>query len=298
MFNLVKHRYKFLIITAFVMVVAISALIAGGLKLAIDFSGGGVIEIQSAKCATDDCPSQLRDAFKSKEVEVNSVVSSGDNSFLVKTETVEQATWNGIKTELTGKYDDFKELSFESVGPILGQELLQKTIAAVLLASVLLLFYIGWRFKNRAYGVTAVLAMFHDVLVILGAFAIFGRFWSAEVDIMFVTAALTALSFSVHDTVVLYDRIREMLRRNPNLDFEEVVNLAFNSTLARSLSTSMSIIFVLLALVLLGGKAIFWFAVALLIGTISGVYSSPFVATPLLVIWHQWSQKRKRKKVV
>jgi preprotein translocase subunit SecF len=146
------------------------------------------------------------------------------------------------------------------------------------------------------YGVTAIVALFHDLLVILGAFVFLGLWFGVEVDIMFVTAALTALAFSVYDTIVIYDRVREGLRRNPNTDFKEVVNLAINGTLVRSLSTSLSILFVLVSMAVLGGKVIFWFVIALIIGTISGSYSSPFLAAPLLTVWHDFIHRKKKAR--
>ena len=147
------------------------------------------------------------------------------------------------------------------------------------------MIYIAWRFGSRRHGISAVFALFHDVLFILGMFAVFGRFLNVEVDIMFVTATLTAVAFSVHDTIIIFDRIREVRRQEPNMDFHEVVNRAFTSTVVRSLNTSISLILVLASLVLLGGDTIRWFVIALLIGTFVGAYSSPFVATTLLTVW-------------
>jgi preprotein translocase subunit SecF len=173
------------------------------------------------------------------------------------------------------------------VGPTLGKELVIKTLTGVSIAAVLLLFYIAWRFKDRMYGVSAILAMLHDSLVILGIFSLLGHFVGVEVDSLFVTALLTILSFSVHDTIVVYDRIRESIRKYPKESFTTLVNKAVNDTLVRSINNSLTIIFMLLALFLLGGESIRWFVFALLIGTISGTYSSPFVAAPLLVVWQE-----------
>ena len=175
------------------------------------------------------------------------------------------------------------ELRFETVGPILGAELLRKTMVAAALAVVGILLYVAWAFKNIRYGVSAILALFHDMLVVIGIFSLLGHFYGVEVDVLFVTAVLTTMSFSVHDTIVVFDRIRESLRRD-NLPFDVTVNKALTETMSRSVNNSMTIAFMLLALVLLGGETIKWFSVALLIGTISGTYSSPFVATQLLYL--------------
>ena len=197
-----------------------------------------------------------------------------------------------LLTEKTGSKP--QEIRFETVGPTLGRELLIKTIIAIILAVGFILSYIAWRFKNTRFGVCAILALSHDVLVLLGAFSLMGHFWKLEVDTLFVTAMLITLSLSVYDTIVVYDRIRESQKLYPNLPLESLANKSITEILPRSLNTSLTLIFVLLALILLGGVTIKWFVVALLIGAISGTYSSPFNAVPLLVIWENLSQRRKR----
>ena len=137
--------------------------------------------------------------------------------------------------------------------------------------------------------------MFHDTFIVLGVFSLLGHFANIEVDTLFVTALLTTLSFSVHDTIVVYDRIRESLKRHPKAAFEDIVNLSVAETLGRSVNNSLTIIFMLVALFLLGGVTTRWFVLALLIGTISGTYSSTFTAAPLLVVWENWLQRRKKK---
>jgi preprotein translocase subunit SecF len=153
---------------------------------------------------------------------------------------------------------------------------------------------VAYRFKNFKYGISAVLAMFHDSLIVLGTFSLLGHFMGVEVDTLFVTALLTILSFSVHDTIVVYDRIRESLRNFPRAKFYDLVNKAVNETLARSINNSMTIIFMLLALWLMGGETTKWFVFALLIGTVTGTYSSTFTAAPLLILWDNLHQKKKR----
>ena len=146
------------------------------------------------------------------------------------------------------------------------------------------------------YGVCAVLAMFHDMLVLIGTFSLLGYLLHVEVDVLFVTAVLTILSFSVHDTIVVYDRIRELRRKERGLTYVEMIDTAVTETLSRSLNNSLTIIFMLLALWLLGGETIRWFVFALLIGTITGTYSSTFTAAPLLVIWDSLHSRRKKAK--
>ena len=152
----------------------------------------------------------------------------------------------------------------------------------------------AYRFKSVKFGVCAVLAMLHDTLVLLGSFSLLGHFLGVEVDTLFVTAVLTILSFSVHDTIVVYDRIRESLKLHRQADFTHTVNSAVTTTLTRSVNNSMTIIFMLLSLFLLGGPTIHWFILALLIGTISGTYSSTFTAAPLLVVWENLQKKKSK----
>ena len=170
---------------------------------------------------------------------------------------------------------------------------MQKTGVAVGLAVVGILLYVAWAFKNMRYGVSAIIALTHDVLVVIGTFAILGKFMSVEVDSLFVTAVLTTMSFSVHDTIVVFHRIRELQHRKAGSSFKDQINLALTETMGRSLNNSLTIIFMLLALFLMGGETVRWFVFALLVGTISGTYSSPFVATPILYQWHLLKNKRK-----
>src|SRR3989344_3269847 len=178
-------------------------------------------------------------------------------------------------------------LRLESVGPVLGRELLIKAAVAAGVAIIGILLFIAYSFRNFTYGIAAVVALIHDVLVVFGSFSLLGYFFGVEVDTLFVTAFLTTMSFSVHDTIVVFDRIREYGKKGERLTFTERADTALTETMGRSLTNSATIIFMLLALVLLGGETIRWFAVALLIGPISGTYSSPFVATPVLLFLHK-----------
>ena len=161
--------------------------------------------------------------------------------------------------------------------------MVKKTGYAIALAAGLILFWIAYQFKSFVFGLSAIFAMFHDTFILVGSFALFGYLWGAEVDFLFVTALLTTLSFSVHDTIVVFDRIRELQKKEGYEVHEEVANRALTETMVRSLNNSFTIMFMLVALIILGGVTIKWFAVALLVGTILGTYSSPFVAVPLLI---------------
>ncbi len=180
----------------------------------------------------------------------------------------------------------------EFVGPSIGQETIKKTIISIVLAISTLLIYISYTFKKLKYGVCAILAMLHDSLILIGSFSLLGHFYGFQVDLLFVTAVLTILSFSVHDTIVVFDRIRE-LSGNSSVKEESTINQAITDTIIRSLNNSLTIIFMLLALLLLGANSTKGFILALLIGTVIGTYSSTFTAAPLLVIWTKLFNSRK-----
>jgi len=294
MINWMRYKFLYFFLSALVIIPGVISLFLYGLKSGIDFTGGTLLEYRFNQ---DLKISDLENALKEKGFAVSSIQSSGPKTYLLRLPPLEKEKTNEIKGILASKFGQTpEEIRFEIVGPILGKELLVKTIVAIVLAAGFILSYVAWRFKNTKFGVCAILAMFHDTLVMLGSFSLLGHFWGVEVDTLFVTAMLTILSFSVHDTVVVYDRIRESQRLYPEVEFEKLVNKAVTETLSRSLNNSLTIIFMLIALALLGGSTVRWFVVALLIGTISGTYSSTFNAAPLLVVWEKISQRRKRKR--
>ena len=287
--NFMKYKLIYLAISSLVIVPGIISLSLWGLRPAIDFTGGTLWEIKFSKQVdTRD----LNKIFQEQNLEHMPIQISGENQFLTRLKPISEEEKNKTKGVLVKKLGSVDEIRFETVGPTLGKELLIKTLTGVILAAGAILSYVGWRFKNKMYGICAIIAMFHDSLVLLGIFSLLGHFANVEVDTLFVTAVLTILSFSVHDTVVVYDRIRESVKHNSKMNMEELANKAITETMTRSLNNSLTIIFMLTALVVLGGVTVKWFAVALLIGTISGTYSSPFVAVPLLVV----ADKLKRRK--
>lgn len=277
-----KWMIAYFIFSALVIVPGLISLVRFGLKPGIDFSGGTLLELRLNK-------PEYQDSFKSVarelDIELSSIQSSQHNTYLLRMKSLPDkkidefeaavASVSGEKPIVTRK---------ETVGPILGKELLSKATMAALLAMVAILSYIAYAFKNIKYGIAAIVALVHDLLVVLGVFSILGHLMHVEVDTLFVTAFLTTMSFSVHDTIVVFDRIREYRKRDQTSRFETLCDKALTETMSRSLTNSLTIIFMLLALVLMGGSSVQWFAVALLIGTISGSYSSPFIATPMLIL--------------
>lgn len=286
--KLLKNYQIYFVISLLVIVPGLISLLMNGLKLGIDFTGGSLLEVQLSNATTV----QLVEALAKDRFGLAQITSSGSNRFLIRGQNLTNDQKTVLVTEL-GKLGEVKELRFEVVGPTLGRELLQKTLTALVLASMIITWFVARQFKELKYGVSAILAMFHDTLVLLGVFSLLGKFAGVEVDVLFVTALLTTLSFSVHDTIVVFDRIRELHRKHHQVPFQELADMAVLETMGRSLNNSLTIIFMLLALVLLGGESIRWFAVALLVGSITGTYSSPFTAVPLLLVWDKYIAKKR-----
>lgn len=293
MINFMKHKIIYFAISLAVIVPGVVSLVAYGLSPSVDFAGGSLLEVSISH--SDASVESVRETTTQvAEVDLKSVQPEGDQGqFLLRLNDIGEKKKNEILNLYNTRFgeENVSELRFESVGPILGKELLRKTLLAVFLATVFILFYIAYQFKDKIYGIAAILAMFHDSLILLGVWSILGHFLGVEADTLFVTALLTILSFSVHDTVVVYDRIREARKSSPRADFQGLVNKAVNETLTRSLNNSLTIIFMLLALFLLGGVTIKWFVLALLVGTIAGTYSSTFTAAPLLSVLEKFRKK-------
>jgi preprotein translocase subunit SecF len=185
-----------------------------------------------------------------------------------------------------------EQASLTTIGPVVSSDLITQAIILIIVGSVGILTWITYRFRDVKFGVAALIALLHDVLVVIGAFAIFGTFFNVEIDALFVTAMLTIIGFSVHDTIVVFDRVRENKARHAGEPFDQIVNHSILQTFGRSIMTSLTVVLTLLALLLFGGAAIQDFILALLIGIVSGTYSSIFVASPIVVDWHLWDDRR------
>lgn len=283
MINLMKYKVWFFIASTLLIIPGIIFIFIGGLKFGIDFTGGALLEYKFEQPVSKD---DLDD--------FGSVVQSGENTYLLRTPVVTHDELQNLKGKITEKFGTFEVRREENVGPTIGKELEQKALLALVISWVMIIFYITFAFRkvpkpasSFRFGVSAIVALIHDVLVLLGVFAILGYFWHVEIDTLFVTALLTVVGFSVHDTIVVFDRIRENLPKNLGKKFEHVVDISITQTLARSLNTSLTVVLVLTALLLFGGVTIKWFVVALLVGIISGTYSSIFNAAALLSWWEE-----------
>lgn len=291
--NLMKYKVEYFIFSLLIILPGLYFLLTSGLKLGIDFTGGALLEYKFERGIN---PNDLRQQVSSQGIEIGQISPSSDNVYIIRTKPVDQSKINKLKEALSEKFGKVEERRVEFVGPVIGSELRQKAIIAVALASVIIVLYIAFSFRkiprpqsSWRFGITAVVALLHDILVVVGVFAILGKFLGIEIDTLFVTALLTVIGFSVHDTIVVFDRIRENLTKHMGRRFIDAANLSVVQTLGRSLNTSLTVVFVLLALLLFGGETLRWFVVALLVGVISGTYSSIFNATALLVWWEEKS---------
>jgi preprotein translocase subunit SecF len=278
--NIMKFRPIFFLLSFSLIVISIYSIVTWGFRTSIDFAGGTIWEIQTPVASADD----LRQIFADSELET-SINELPESRYLLKFENISQEKRQELEGKIMEKDPEYRQLRFETLGPSLGRELLKKTVYAIILSSITLLFFIGKKFKEYSFGMAAILAMFHDTIILIGVFSLFGHFFGAELDTLFVTAVLTTLSSSVHDTVVIFDRIRELKRNSYQSSWVDLANQAITETLTRSINNSMTIIFMLFALVVLGGEITRWFALALLVGTVLGTYSSTGVAIPLILVF-------------
>lgn len=290
MINWMKYRWVYLLISGTVILSGLFSILNWGLPLGVEFRGGTLIEYKLAK---DIGTATISTLVRTDGVEIVSVQKSGNDTYLLKLGQVNVTQRTNLKSSLDKAAGKADELRFETIGPTVGTELVTKTIYGLLMAAGGILLWVAFQFKSFKFGVSAVLAMFHDSLVVIGIYSIFGHFFGAEVDLLFVTALLTILSFSVHDTIIVYDRIRES-KKAYGSDLYDLANKAVSETMVRSLNNTFVVVFMMVALLLLGGATVKWFVATLLVGTISGAYSSPFVAVPILVTWDELQRKFKK----
>ena len=298
-FNFTKYSTYYYIISGILIVASIVSLSMFGLKFGIEFAGGSNMQVDFSKGIPSNEKIQI--ALKSFNLGDITVQPTGSNGAVLQFKGVDEATHQQILAELN-KLTVTTEKSFQYIGPSVGQELRNKTELAIVLALFAITIYIAFAFRKVSrpvsswkYGIASLIALFHDVLIPVGVFSLLGRFYNVEVTIPIVAALMTILGFSVHDTIVIFDRIRENILRRGMGQFEDTVNWSLTQTLGRSISTVLTVEFVLVALYFFGGETLKYFALALIIGITSGAYSSIFIASPILVSWYKWSANREAK---
>ncbi|CAN5170683.1 protein translocase subunit SecF [soil metagenome] len=299
MLNIIGRKNLYFIISLLVIIPGLISLLLYGLKLSIEFTGGSRTIFTFSKPVTSATSDKVKAIFTQEKIEVATIQPAGKD-IIVKATPIDEKQDVKLLNDLKKLDSSVKQESFESIGPTIGAETTTKAFYSILLAAALIVLYIAISFRkvpkpasSLRFGICAIIALLHDVLVVLGIFSLLGHFLNVEVDSLFITAVLTVIGFSVHDTIVVFDRIRENLLRVSGVPFGTIVNNSILQTIVRSLNTSLTAMLVLLTLLIFGGESVRWFVVALLLGIASGTYSSIFNASPLLVAWHEWDQKRK-----
>jgi preprotein translocase subunit SecF len=301
MIDIVKRRYLYFGLSLLVIVPGMLALLVWHLPLAIDFTGGSLLDVQFTKGNVPQ-PAQVTALYAENGFQDAVVQTTGNNGLSIRSADMSDAQRNQLISAMESRFNaTITVQSFESVGPSVGQEVAKRAAGAVGLAALGILAYITYAFRGVAhafrYGIAAIIAMLHDVAVVVGVEAILAHFLKWEVDSLFLTALLTVIGFSVHDTIVVFDRIRENLNIYRRLPYETVVNHSIVQTLVRSINTQLTVMLTLLTLTLFGGITIRHFVVTLLVGVFSGTYSSIFNASPILVVWEnrEWRDWFRRK---
>jgi len=300
MFDFIRYRKWFYLLSLALVVVSLFGLFSWGLNWGIDFRGGSSIyvEYQNERPAISDLRSELNQ-LDLGEVEVR---TAGEKGVMIQlTETLDDELRDEILLQLEQDHQLVEgSYEFENISATISQDLANKTQRAVFISILVILIYVSWAFIkiNRPvpswqYGLTALLALIFDVMIMLGVFIFLGQFMGLEINVPIITALLIVFGYSVNDSVVVFDRIRENLLKGVGRDYSETVNYALNQSLGRTLKTSLTTIVVLLFLLLLGGSTLYFFALALIVGIISGTYSSLFIASPLLVDLYQWRFKNR-----
>lgn len=301
---IIKHRKIWYVISGLLVLTSVFSIFYFGFKLGIDFTGGSLLEIEYLNNRPEN--SIIQEKISRLNFGNVSIQPIGDRALLIRlkdlSEEEHQASLNSLS-----ELGEFKEARFDSIGPIIGKELQKKSWIAISLVLVMIILYIAFAFRKVSgglsgigkgvssfkYGLVAVIALVHDVVISTGVFTVLGKYFGVEIDILFVTALLTILGFSVHDTIVVFDRVRENLRKGIGNDFENTVSASVNQTIIRSINTSLTVLLVLLALFFFGGETTKYFSLILIVGIIVGTYSSIFLASPLLVTIYKLQNRKK-----
>lgn len=296
MLNILKYYKFWFTVSGLILVFGIVSLSLYGLRLGIDFKGGTISELEFSESYD---LGRVRTALEGQSLPSFQLQPTGERGLIIKTGNLEKEQHDQLLERVRQGAGEFTELRFDSVGPVIGKELSRNAFYQLVLVSLGIVLYIGYAFRrvqkpvtSWRFGWSAIIALLHDLLFVLGVFSLLGHFKGVEVDSMFVTAILTVLGFSVHDTIVVFDRIRENLKVYAGQSIEFVINHSIAQTIVRSLNTSLTVLFVLLTMLLFGGETIRYFVLALFIGIIVGTYSSIFIASPVLMLWQKWKTAR------
>ncbi len=296
---IIKHKKIFISISIVLVLLSVASLFIFGLRVGIDFNGGALTEV----VYKDSRPAQsdLDTAFKALDLGSVLIQPTGELGYIVKSLDLNEAQHILLlKTLSQDGESPLEEKNFNSIGPSVGRELTRKAIIAIVLVSLGIIFFIAFAFRKVSkpvsswkYGLMAVVSLLHDVIIPIGLFTLLSYFYGAEIDTLFVVAALTILGLSVSDTIVIFDRIRENLKDKTGISFSEIVGKSLDQSYMRSIFTSLTVIIVLLSLFFFGPESTKYFALMLTAGMFFGTYSSIFLASPLLVLVEEWQERKK-----
>ena len=298
MIRFLKYSKFYLAFSFILIFLSIVFLFLWGLKFGVDFTGGSLLEIEfkEKRPAVSELRSKIKEELKTEF----SLQEIGEKGVIIRAKNISEDQHQKILKSLGGK-DKVIEKRFEMIGAVVGRELKKSTLIAVIVACVLITFYVAISFKKVSrpvssfyYGIAAILALIHDVLITTGFFALFGKVWGMEVNVPFVAAILTILGYSVSDTIIVFDKTRENLIKREG-EFEKIVDISLNETFIRCLFTSFTTLLPLFAMIFLGGQTLLPFVLALTVGIIVGSYSSICIAPPLLYYWYRFSYSKKEK---
>jgi len=299
MYNLVKKRTYFYIFSSALIILSVLSIFIWKLNLGIDFKGGSVIELSNSGIA--DQVESIKSESASIGITIDSASSSGADKVILRTKNLTTDEHQKLISAVTKANPGATESSYQTIGPVVSRDITTKAIWAIVVASIAIILYVAYAFRkvpkpasSWRFGVTAVAALIHDLIVTTGFVSVIGHYYSfMQVDALFITALLTVMGFSVHDTIVVFDRLRENMVRHPGSDIETLANDSILQTISRSINTSLTTIMVLLALFLIGGSSISHFVLVLIAGITFGTYSSIFIATMLLISWQKSIERRK-----
>jgi preprotein translocase subunit SecF len=289
LFRFVERKFWYFALSALLIIPGVFFLAIGGLKPGIEFKGGTLLDL---RFGTPPAASELHDALAALGHPEAVIQGAEGGRMEVRTLTLTSAETVSVEQALKVKYPSYIDDNASTVSPSFSAELVTNAVRSIVFASILIVLLIAFAFREFGwsafrYGIAAIIALLHDALVVLGLFAILGYFLNVEVDSLFVTAVLTIIGFSVHDTIVVFDRIRENLHLNRGEALNPVINYSIMQTLARSVITSLTVVLTLLALYLFGGYSMRTFALALVVGIVSGTYSSIFNASQIISLWQE-----------
>jgi len=290
--NIISHRKIYFAVSLILVLGSLLGLIFYGLKLGIDFTGGSLIEVEFLEERPGN--DEIKEKLSGLDLGQINLQPTGEKGLILRLKDINEETHQRILVNI----GQVEERRFESIGPVIGQELKKKALWAIGLALLAIVIYIAWSFRKISkpvaswqYGLVAIIALFHDIFITLGFFAVLSHFRQIEIGLPMVAAFLTILGYSVNNSIVIFDRARENLLKTDWKNFSETINLSINQSITRCVNTALTTLFVLLAIFFLGGETIKYFSLALIIGIIVGTYSSIFITSSLIVLW----QGRKYK---